>query len=93
MPPQENMPLAEENKNKIWHVALPVGNFTLVMGCDTPKGMPEAKKGSNKNSLKKAYHGLRPWLYGLLLQHANCWNELALSRKTDVIRSLKLRPS
>ncbi len=49
MPPQEGMPpLADDMKNRIMHVSLPVSKETILMGSDTMPGMsPDMKIGDN----------------------------------------------
>lgn len=48
MPPQEGMPpLAEEHKNRIMHVSLPVSKETVLMGSDTMPGMHVLTQGNN----------------------------------------------
>jgi len=44
--PAEYQP-AENEKNKIMHMALPVGKKTLLMGSDTPSGMGPVTGGNN----------------------------------------------
>ena len=40
------MPISDEEKSKIMHVALPIGN-TVLMGSDTPSSMGEVVVGNN----------------------------------------------
>lgn len=49
MPPQEGMPpIADEMKNRIMHVSLPVSKETILMGSDTIPGMsPNLTAGNN----------------------------------------------
>ncbi len=49
VPPQEGMPaLAEEDKNLVMHVALPILGGFLLMGTDAPQSMGfEVKRGNN----------------------------------------------
>ncbi len=49
MPPQEGMPpLADEMKNRIMHVSLPISAETTLMGSDTLPGMgPKITAGNN----------------------------------------------
>lgn len=61
MPPMEGMPpLAEEYKNQIMHVALPISKETTLMGSDSLPGMGEHKNGNdfsvsiNTNSREEA---------------------------------------
>ena len=42
----EGMPMSEEEKSKVMHVALPIGN-TVLMGSDTPDAMGDVVAGSN----------------------------------------------
>lgn len=48
MPPQEGMPpLADEYKDRIMHVTLPVSKETVLMGSDTMPGMHVLTEGNN----------------------------------------------
>ncbi len=48
MPPAEGMPpLAEEYKNQIMHVSLPISKETTLMGSDSLPGMGEYKSGND----------------------------------------------
>ena len=48
MPPAEGMPpLADEYKNQIMHVALPISKETTIMGSDSLPGMGEYKNGND----------------------------------------------
>ena len=48
MPPEDGMPpLADEHKNRIMHVSLPVSKETILMGSDTMPGMHEFVQGNN----------------------------------------------
>lgn len=68
MPPQEGMPpLAEEHKNRIMHVSLPVSKETVLMGSDTMPGMHVLTQGNNfsislgagsREEAKKLFDGL-----------------------------------
>lgn len=68
MPPQEGMPpMAEEHKNRIMHVSLPVSKETVLMGSDTMPGMHVLTQGNNfsislgagsKEEAKKLFDGL-----------------------------------
>lgn len=40
-------PMSESDKNKIMHVALPLGNGTVLMGSDTGEGMDDVTMGTN----------------------------------------------
>lgn len=42
----EGMPMSDEEKAKVMHVALPIGN-TVLMGSDTPEAMGNIVVGSN----------------------------------------------
>lgn len=42
----EGMPMSDEEKAKVMHVALPIGN-TVLMGSDTPDAMGDIVAGSN----------------------------------------------
>ena len=37
MPENQYFPVAESDKNKIMHISLPIGNGTLLFGCDTTR--------------------------------------------------------
>lgn len=68
MPPQEGMPpMAEEHKNRIMHVSLPVSKETVLMGSDTMPGMHVLTQGNNfsislgagsREEAKKLFDGL-----------------------------------
>ncbi|MBI2106283.1 VOC family protein [Candidatus Woesearchaeota archaeon] len=45
--PQEGMELNEEDKKRIMHVSLPIGNETMLMGSDTPKQTEGTTFGDN----------------------------------------------
>jgi PhnB protein len=48
MPPMEGMPpLADEYKNHIMHVSLPISKETTLMGSDSLPGMGEYKNGND----------------------------------------------
>lgn len=48
MPPQEGMPpIAEEMKNNLMHVSLPISDETVLMGSDTGGWGPELNVGNN----------------------------------------------
>lgn len=50
MPPSEEYPVAEADKDKIMHMDLALGNATL-MGCDYPSNMEPALKIGNNYSV------------------------------------------
>ena len=43
MPPDENYPIADDEKNWIMHVSLPVGDNSVLMGSDSPQSMGGVK--------------------------------------------------
>jgi PhnB protein len=47
MPPQENYPTPESDKNLIMHVSLPISKETMLMGSDTGSGFPKVTFGNN----------------------------------------------
>jgi len=55
MPPQEGMPpLADEYKNQIMHVSLPISAETVIMGSDSLPEMGEYKNGNDFSVAIKA---------------------------------------
>jgi len=55
MPAQEGMPpLADEYKNQIMHVSLPISAETVIMGSDSLPGMGEYKNGNDFSVAIKA---------------------------------------
>lgn len=64
---QQGMTLNENEKEKIMHMALPIGNNTILMGSDTPESMGKSIPGNNisisiqadsKQEANRFYHGL-----------------------------------
>ncbi len=48
MPPDENFPVSEEEKNRIMHVSMPISNETILMGSDTGGAWADGfKQGTN----------------------------------------------
>jgi PhnB protein len=47
MPPQENYPTPESDKDLIMHVSLPISKETMLMGSDTGSGFPKVTFGNN----------------------------------------------
>lgn len=47
MPPQENFPTPESDKDLIMHVSLPISKETMLMGSDTGSGFPKVTFGNN----------------------------------------------
>lgn len=48
MPPDPDHPLEDAHKNRVMHVALPIGGDTAIMGSDTlPGASPEQTTGTN----------------------------------------------
>lgn len=48
MPSREGMPpLADDVKNRVMHVSLPISEETMLMGSDSMPGMHEVKQGNN----------------------------------------------
>ena len=64
----EGMPVSEASKNKVMHVALPIGDTAMLMGSDTMEGFgPPFNAGNNfsvavgpksKEEADKLYNGL-----------------------------------
>ena len=46
MPPDPNFPVADEDKNRIMHVSLPIGDDAVLMGSDVTSGMGEVQQGN-----------------------------------------------
>jgi len=44
-------PIAEEDKNRIMHIALPIGDHNLLMGSDTLSVMGNVNENDNRNSI------------------------------------------
>jgi PhnB protein len=42
-----DQPMSESEKNKVMHVALPIGGGSILMGSDTPEAMGKVTDGSN----------------------------------------------
>ena len=51
MPPNPNYPVKEEDKNKVMHVALPIGKDSILMGSDTATGFGDKLKMGNNFSI------------------------------------------
>lgn len=51
MPPQEGKPIAEEDKNKIMHISLPISQETVLMGSDTGGEWASNYKAGNNISI------------------------------------------
>ncbi|WP_373497449.1 VOC family protein [Aquiflexum sp.] len=47
MPPQENYPTSESDKDMIMHVSLPISKETILMGSDTGSNYPDVTFGNN----------------------------------------------
>lgn len=51
MPPQEGMPVSEEDKDKIMHISLPISQETMLMGSDAGGGWADKLTEGNNFSL------------------------------------------
>lgn len=51
MPPQKEMPVSEEDKDKIMHISLPISQETMLMGSDAGGGWSDKLTEGNNFSL------------------------------------------
>ena len=68
MPGESNNMISENEANKIMHIALPVGNCSVLMGSDTPEFMGKHNENENRSKISisaeskeeadRLFHGL-----------------------------------
>ncbi|TWI80416.1 PhnB protein [Lacibacter cauensis] len=47
----ENLPIGEEEANNLMHIALPIGNNSMLMGSDTPSFMGKHNEQENRSKI------------------------------------------